>query len=143
MTADWRRRHDMMTPLFVETINSAYSDQPLDFYSAQTAGRNKSMEVNNFLRATQTQSLQFQATQDIKIPYNWLNQTYMDTFKIGSSYGSLFSESQSALLFSVNRKTVLSNENDQEILRLRRKFVKDNTTSDQQNRFFARKQVTQ
>ena len=43
-----------MTPLFVDTINSLVETQHLF----------------TDLRATQNQSLQFQATQDLKLPYN-------------------------------------------------------------------------
>ena len=149
LTADWRRRHDMMTPLFVETVNSLNNDSSLyDFNTNSMTQQNQ--YGNNYLRATQAQSLQFQPTQEVTSksmsrPFNWLTQSSLESFQ-PSLYGASFTESQSALLFSVNRKvdnqTKFTNQNDseQDILRLRRKFVRDQS-NEQQSRFFARKQV--
>ena len=62
LTADWRRRHEMMTPLFVDTISSLSGDLSSEFFPSMAAA---SFNANNAnLRATQQQSLQFQATQD-------------------------------------------------------------------------------
>lgn len=155
LTADWKRRHEMMTPLFVDTISSQnqLSLEP----PTGTIGN------NNNLRATQQGSmLQFQATQDInstsKQPdaYNWLTQSSMDTLQ-SSLFSGTMTETQSALLFSSNRKSLPnassnrstrdvptsnmpSNDIDRDIYRLRRRFVKDLSTT-AQSRFFARKQV--
>ena len=150
LSADWRRRHEMMTPLFIETVNS-FTD--FNFNAANGFGVNATQDKNN-LRATQQQSLQFQPTQEvgksaIKMPYNWITQSSVDTLQstlTSYSYG----ESQSSLLFSQNRrilnaKSVNSSDDNnssndvQDILRLRRRFAKDKTT--EQSRFFARKQV--
>jgi len=62
LSADWRKRHEIMTPLFVETINSSLSDQ------SSLAFNDHNSIANHALRATQQQSLQFQATQDILGP---------------------------------------------------------------------------
>ena len=108
---------------------------------------------NNYLRATQVQSLQFQPTQEISRPFNWLTQSSFDSFQ-PSIYGASISESQSTLLFNTNRRAIkpavgasdshsnksLDDETNEEILRLRRRFQKEQS-SDQQNRFFARKQI--
>ncbi len=150
LTADWRRRHDMMTPLFVETVNSFNNDSLYDFNSNSNMNQQQQQYGNNYLRATQVQSLQFQPTQEINSkslikPFNWLTQSSLDSFQ-PSLYGASFTESQSALLFSINRKVdsqnIVSNprDSDQDILRLRRKFVRDQS-NEQQSRFFARKQV--
>lgn len=147
LSADWRRRHEIMTPLFVDTLNSL--PQELEMF-----GTSSSFSANN-LRATQQQTLQFQATQDIsgssqtnkKMPYNWLTQSNVDTLNDSMSFGT-FSETQSTLLFNTSKKKVQNFGNapetigsgDQDILRLRRRFLKDKTTD--QTRFYARKQVT-
>lgn len=150
LSADWRRRHEMMTPLFIETVNS-FTD--MSFNDANGFGFN-SNQVNNNLRATQQQSLQFQPTQEIgkgaiKMPYNWITQSSVDTLQSSLTNYS-YGESQSSLLFSHNKKQANINQgmytdsnvssNDiKDILRLRRRFTKDKTT--EQSRFFARKQV--
>jgi len=149
LSADWRRRHEMMTPLFIETVNS-FTD--MSFNDASGFGFNSS-QVNNNLRATQQQSLQFQPTQEIgknliKMPYNWITQSSVDTLQSSLTNYS-YGESQSSLLFSHNKKPSILNQgnssdtnssNDaKDILRLRRRFAKDKTT--EQSRFFARKQV--
>lgn len=59
LSADWRRRHEIMTPMFVDTINSSLSDQSSFMFN------DHSSIGNHGLRATQQQSLQFQATQDL------------------------------------------------------------------------------
>jgi DNA-dependent protein kinase catalytic subunit len=144
LTTDWRRRHDVMTPLFVDTLNS-FADSSLAPDSAQSM-----LNFNAVLRATQQQTLQFQPTQEVttsKAVYNWLTQSSIDTLQ--TSLTGSFSESQSALMFNVYKKnatnksatttTKMTSENEQEVLRLRRRFLKDK--SDSHNRFFARKQV--
>lgn len=113
--------------------------------------------ANNYLRATQQNSLQFQATQEPgktgnANAYNWLTQSSMDTLQ-SSLFSGSFSETQSALLFSssnlknskaksslFNEGTTQVNDSDRDIYRLRRRFVKDQNPS-VQNRFYARKQV--
>ena len=110
-----------MTPLFVDTINSLVETQHLF----------------TDLRATQNQSLQFQATQDLKLPYNWLTQSNCYTLKDSLQTGSL-SDTQSTLLFKQRVKTVAINE-QMDIARLRRRFLKDNNL--ETNKFFARKQI--
>ena len=141
LTADWRRRHEMMTPMFVDTLNSM-----LESYDSSMQA-----SFSNNLRATQQQSLQFQPTQENmgnhKTPYNWLTQSNVDTFKESLSMGTL-GDTQSTLLFSTNKRSVKTNtstsgvedaSSDQDILRLRRRFLKDKTTV--QTKFHARKQV--
>jgi DNA-dependent protein kinase catalytic subunit len=147
LSADWRRRHEMMTPLFVDTINSF-----TDSYD-NTFGASANQSFAHNLRATQQQSLQFQPTQEAgsggaKTTYNWLTQSSVDTFQASFANYS-FSESQSALLFNTGKKSAKNvdsltsnsnaNESDQDILRLRRRFAKDKTVA--QHRFFARKQI--
>jgi DNA-dependent protein kinase catalytic subunit len=155
LTADWRRRHEMMTPLFVETVNSMNENM-----GTQSAGGGSSYQQlaltqsanagNMYLRATVQQSLQFQPTQEQagRSAYNWLTQSSVDTLQ--ASLSSSLSETQSALLFSSNNRRFGANKNqtdpsgllnsDQDILKLRKRFMRDKTVA--QNRFFARKQVT-
>ncbi len=142
LSADWRRRHDMMTPHFVDTINSMseFTDLAGTFNPA------------NNLRATQQQTLQFQATQEMSGgAYNWLTQTTLkDTLKDSLGFGGTLSETQSTLLFSVNKglgaakagggSEAGGHDKDQDILRLRRRFLKD-TSAKSTSRFFARKQI--
>lgn len=146
LTADWRRRHEIMTPMFVDTINSCLSS---DVSSLNNVYNDISLANNYALRATQQQSLQFQATQDIlgpiKTAYNWLTQSNVDTLKESLMSASL-SDTQSTLLFNNVKKTIYlqtgeSNNNsaDQNIIRLRRRFLKDN--NQETNKFFARKQI--
>lgn len=93
--------------------------------------------------------------------YNWLTQSSMDTFQ-SSLFSGTLAETQSALLFSnsgrnhpnANRSSKdpsssssadggssqSSGDIDRDIYRLRRRFVKDLSTT-AQSRFFARKQV--
>lgn len=170
LTADWRRRHEMMTPLFVDTLSSFVDGSDMAFSSSSMA------TVSN-LRATQQSSLQFQATQDMLAPggigvvtYDWLTQSSVDTFK--ESQG-VFSEAQSTMLFNAQGKRMQQskhyNQNsqigargavggvsstgqaaaaaaqgslmsaEQDIMRLRRRFLKDKSTN--QVKFYARKQV--
>jgi DNA-dependent protein kinase catalytic subunit len=139
LTVDWRRRHEMMTPMFVDTLSSMSENS--------TFSSNASFSYN--LRATQQQSLQFQPTQDTgahKTPYNWLTQSNVDTFNETLTMSTL-GETQSTLLFNTNKKlfkSVSGNgsaeaSSDQDILKLRRRFLKDKTTN--QIKFHARKQV--
>jgi DNA-dependent protein kinase catalytic subunit len=153
LTADWRRRHEMMTPLFVETVNSMNNNM-----SSQEGGSNNFQQLaltqslnpgNMYLRATVQQSLQFQPTQEQagRSAYNWLTQSSVDTLQ--ASISSSLSDTQSALLFSSSKRQFRSANNqadsssllnsDQDILKLRKRFMKDKTVA--QNRFFARKQV--
>jgi len=106
----------------------------------------------NNLRATQQQTLQFQATQEMSGgAYNWLTQTTLkDTLKDSLGFGGTLSETQSTLLFSVNKGLGVAkagggsetggHDKDQDILRLRRRFLKD-TSAKSTSRFFARKQI--
>ena len=145
LSADWRRRYEIMTPLFVDTLNSFPQD--LDIFT-----KTSSFSANN-LRATQQQSLKFQATQDItrssdinkKKTYNWLTQSNVDTLNESMSFGT-FAETQSTLLFNTSKKMVQSLDHvsaidgsEQDILRLRKRFYKDKATD--KSSFYARKQV--
>jgi DNA-dependent protein kinase catalytic subunit len=143
LTPDWRRRHEMMTPLFVE---SQLTDTQAADYTANFFADNR----QNLLRATQQSSLlQFQPTQDAftskKAPYNWLTQSSLDTFQM-NLLGSSLNESQSMLLFNTNKRNDTksgtssnsTDQTDQDIFRLRRRFLKD---KEAEIRFFARKQV--
>lgn len=146
LTADWRRRHEMMTPLFVETVNSLS-----EITGTQSGGemvlKGSEQSLGMNLRATQ-QSLQFQPTQEIgKSAYNWLTQSNVDTMQ-ASLISSSLSETQSALLFTHGRKLTnkdqsgsggLMMNSDDEILKLRKRFIKDKSAA--QSRFFARKQI--
>lgn len=134
LSADWRRRYEMMTPLFVDTISSLTSDTNEAFKFNQGA-------FGNNLRATQQQSLQFQPTQDLgnsnnkRMAYNWLTQSSVNT---QSSFSMpTFTESQSSLLFSTSRalgkSSSKSNESETDILRLRRRFFK--STTEMQSKF--------
>ncbi|CAF0815340.1 unnamed protein product [Brachionus calyciflorus] len=117
LTADWRRRHEIMTPLFVETISNSFTE---------------SIDLRQNLRATQ-QTLQFQPTLKVS-GFNWLTQSSVDTF-----VDSSIIENKSALLFknsTTSKSTTNTDEN--EIQKLRKRFLKDKTEN--QNRFFARKQ---
>ena len=149
LSADWRTRHEMMTPLFIDTVNSFTES------SYAYGGMSSVASQGNNLRATQQQSLQFQATQEIgkhtsKTPYNWLTQSSVDTLQSSlTSYS--YGESQSSMLFSHGKKPLNrlainasdaangATDSNQDILRLRRRFAKDKNT--EQSRFFARKQV--
>ncbi len=117
-----------MTPMFVDTINLSLSSDvsSLNVY-------NDISSANNYaLRATQQQSLQFQATPDIlgpiKTAYNWLTQSNVDTLKESLMSASL-SDTQLTLLFNNVKKTIYLqtgessyNSADQNIIRLRRRF---------------------
>lgn len=153
LTADWKRRHEMMTPLFMDTINSMNGS--LDAFTATASGAAANA---NYLRATQQQSLQFQPTQQADPAaagrsgvYDWLTQSSMDTFQASLMSASI-SDTQSALLFNMNRKPAVkgsslgktdnsssNHESDLDIYRLRRRFVRDNKVA--QSKYFARKQV--
>ncbi len=154
LNVDWRRRHEMMTPLFVETINSLSSNESQSDMNIEQqkqmvlASQSQSNNANFYLRATQQQSLQFQPTQ----AYNWLTQQSIDTLQSSLMYSGSLGETQSALLFNIGPKTNklgnykidhssdLMSNSDREILKLRKRFIKDKTVT--QNRFFARKQVS-
>lgn len=105
LTADWRRRHEMMTPLFVDTFNSFVDGSDMAISSSSSS----SMAAVSNLRATQQSSLQFQATQDIQghsggtgvVTYDWLTQSSVDTFKESQC---VFSDAQSTMLFSMKGK---------------------------------------
>ena len=153
LTADWRRRHDMMTPLFVETISTLNEQlSQADFKSVNNNHQQTASQAvgNMYLFATVQQSLQFQPTQEMgKLAYNWLTQSSVDTLQASLSSASM-SETQSALLFSTgqNKQTAPHQSgslndgvknSDQDILKLRKRFMRDKSVT--QNRFFARKQV--
>jgi DNA-dependent protein kinase catalytic subunit len=152
LSADWRRRHEMMTPLFIETVNS--------FQDSSLQADASSLSQHGFnLRATQIQSLQFQPTQEvssstsgsnhgkaIKSPYNWLTQSSIDTLQSSLALAShSFGETQSSMLFSHRKFQPNSDKSDssnssssssnQDILRLRRRFIKDKGQTEQ-SRFF-------
>ena len=100
LSADWRRRHEMMTPLFVDTQMTESMDQ----YGVVQASQSSN------LRLTQ-QTLQFQPTQDIfsgQSVYNWLTQSNYDTFRDTFATGTLSESSQSTLLFNTNKRTIKS-----------------------------------
>ena len=130
---DWWRRHEVMTPLFAESL-SIFDHNSDGSVSSQSYGG----EFNQ-LRATQMQSLQFQPTQDAKGPYNWLTQSSLDTFQVNQMVSSS-SESQTTLLFNTN-KTSKIDDSDKEIFRLRRRFLREDKTAS--TKYHARRQVNE
>ncbi|KAK5850083.1 hypothetical protein PBY51_014363 [Eleginops maclovinus] len=140
--SNWRFRSTVMTPMFVETQSS----QNPESVSASQSG-----SIKGKLRATQT-SLEFSQTQTAgrRTAYNWLTGSSVDTL---ADY-TLPSESLSSLLVfdkkserqtaarrpvgegfglrrptastdDVDRRTRAANEQRNNILRLRRRFLKD------------------
>ena len=131
---DWWRRHEVMTPLFAETL-SAFDISIDGSINSQVHGET----ANSFqqLRATQQQSLQFQPTQETKGPYNWLTQSSLDTYQVNLMNSSL-SESQTSLLFNTN-KAVNVEDSDKDIFRLRRRFLREDKVAS--TKYYAMKQV--
>ncbi|XP_044032842.1 DNA-dependent protein kinase catalytic subunit isoform X2 [Siniperca chuatsi] len=139
--SNWRVRSTVMTPMFVETQTSQGPESPAASQSGAMKGK---------LRATQT-SLEFSQTQTAgrRTAYNWLTGSSVDTL---AEY-TLGSESLSSLLvfdkkaerqttarrpvgegFGLRRLTASTDEVDSRtkeneqrnnILRLRRRFLKD------------------
>uniref|UniRef100_A0A3Q2ZPC1 DNA-dependent protein kinase catalytic subunit n=1 Tax=Kryptolebias marmoratus TaxID=37003 RepID=A0A3Q2ZPC1_KRYMA len=157
--SNWRFRSTVMTPMFVETQSSQGSE------SAAVAA-SQSGFMKGKLRATQT-SLEFSQTQTPgtaasrrRTAYNWLTGSSVDTL---ADY-SLSSESLSSLLvfdkkterqaaarrpvgegFGLRRLTALADEVDshtrgRNILRLRRRFLKD---QEKVSLGFAQKEIQQ
>nr|XP_046226723.1 DNA-dependent protein kinase catalytic subunit isoform X2 [Scatophagus argus] len=139
--SNWRFRSTVMTPMFVETQSSQ---------SPESSAASQSGAIKGKLRATQT-SLEFSQTQTAgrRTAYNWLTGSSVDTL---AEY-TLASESLSSLLvfdkkaerrttarrpvgegFGLRRLTASTDEVDsrtaeneqrRNILRLRRRFLKD------------------
>ncbi|KAJ0059871.1 hypothetical protein NL108_014572, partial [Boleophthalmus pectinirostris] len=140
--SNWRFRSTVMTPMFVETQSSQGSESVMASQSALMKGK---------LRATQT-TLEFSQTQapgGRRSAYNWLTGSSVDTL---AEY-SLGSESLSSLMVfdkkserqtsrkpvgegfgmrrlaaptdEVDSRTQAQNEQRRNILRLRRRFLKD------------------
>nr|XP_054607336.1 DNA-dependent protein kinase catalytic subunit isoform X2 [Nothobranchius furzeri] len=155
--SNWRFRSTVMTPMFVETQSS----QGPDSLTASQSGAMKGK-----LRATQT-SLEFSQTQTPgrRSAYNWLTGSSVDTL---ADY-SLSSESLSSLLVfdkkterhaaarkpvgegfglrrltastdEVDSRTKAENERRSNILRLRRRFLKD---QEKVSLRFAQKEIQQ
>nr|XP_006812077.1 PREDICTED: DNA-dependent protein kinase catalytic subunit-like [Saccoglossus kowalevskii] len=152
----WKRRHAAIsTPMFVETQSTQIGSDSQSFIET----------IGNQVRATQ--DVQFSATQEVdgkKTAYNWLTGS-QDTFsEFSSSTGT--ETSQSSLLFTIGttkkkaitRKPVSSgfgkdkmgagkdqtdstedtSQTDREIMRLKRRFLKDQEAS---RAFFARREI--
>ncbi|XP_047423865.1 DNA-dependent protein kinase catalytic subunit isoform X2 [Mugil cephalus] len=139
--SNWRFRNTVMTPMFVETQSSQV---------AESVAASQSGAMKGKLRATQT-SLEFSQTQAAgrRTAYNWLTGSSVDTlaeYTLGSeSLSSLMvfdkkAERQTARRpvgegFGLRRLTASSDEVDSRtraenerrnsILRLRRRFLKD------------------
>uniref|UniRef100_A0A3Q2CEF8 DNA-dependent protein kinase catalytic subunit n=1 Tax=Cyprinodon variegatus TaxID=28743 RepID=A0A3Q2CEF8_CYPVA len=154
--SNWRFRSTVMTPMFVETQSSQGSE---------TAGASQSGAMKGKLRATQT-TLEFSQTQTPgrRTAYNWLTGSSVDTL---ADY-SPSSESLSSLLvfdkkldrqtatrrpvgegFGLRRLTASTDEVDSRtrenerrsnILRLRRRFLKD---QEKVSLGFAQKEIQQ
>ncbi|KAL3040873.1 hypothetical protein OYC64_011786 [Pagothenia borchgrevinki] len=140
--SNWRFRSTIMTPMFVETQSSQIPES----VSATQSG-----SIKGKVRATQT-SLEFSQTQTAgrRTAYNWLTDSSVDTladYTLGSeSLSSLMvfdkkSERQAAArrpvgegfglrrltasTDEVDSRTQAANEQRNNILRLRRRFLKD------------------
>ncbi|XP_015230469.1 PREDICTED: DNA-dependent protein kinase catalytic subunit [Cyprinodon variegatus] len=155
--SNWRFRSTVMTPMFVETQSSQGSE---------TAGASQSGAMKGKLRATQT-TLEFSQTQTPgrRTAYNWLTGSSVDTL---ADY-SPSSESLSSLLVfdkkldrqtatrrpvgegfglrrltastdEVDSRTRAENERRSNILRLRRRFLKD---QEKVSLGFAQKEIQQ
>ncbi|CAD5112585.1 DgyrCDS1798 [Dimorphilus gyrociliatus] len=141
VTHSWRRRH---------TMNSLFIDNSL-MDSTQAGGE-------GYIRATQDG--EFSQTIDVatakKRPFNWLTQSTVDTFAESGTLSTLSTptQSESNLLFSNVKKikspkkkldaakatTSEQGEDTDEILRLRRRFLKD---SESKQLYFVKKQIRQ
>ncbi|KAM9332600.1 DNA-dependent protein kinase catalytic subunit [Pholidichthys leucotaenia] len=155
--SNWRFRSTVMTPMFVETQNSQGSESVAASQSGNMKGK---------LRATQT-SLEFSQTQAAgrRTAYNWLTGSSVDTlaeYTLGSeSLSSLLvfdkkSERQAtarrpvgeafglrrltASTDEVDSRTRAENERRYNILRLRRRFLKD---QEKVSLSFAQKEIQQ
>uniref|UniRef100_A0A3B5Q076 DNA-dependent protein kinase catalytic subunit n=1 Tax=Xiphophorus maculatus TaxID=8083 RepID=A0A3B5Q076_XIPMA len=151
--SNWRFRSTVMTPMFVETQSSQ---------GPESAGASQSGSMKGKLRATQT-SLEFSQTQapGRRKAYNWLTGSSVDTLADYSasteSLSSLLvfdkkSERQAAARrpvgegFGLRRLTASTDEVDTEneqrsnILRLRRRFLKD---QEKVSLGFAQKEIQQ
>ncbi|KAM7370115.1 hypothetical protein PAMP_011395 [Pampus punctatissimus] len=155
--SNWRFRSTVMTPMFVETQSSQGPESGVASQSGAMKGK---------LRATQT-SLQFTQTQTAgrRTSYNWLTGSSVDTL---AEY-TLGSESMSSLLVfdkkaerqatarrpvgegfglkrltastdEVDSRTRAENEQRKNILRLRRRFLKD---QEKVSLGFAQKEIQQ
>ncbi|XP_012711305.2 DNA-dependent protein kinase catalytic subunit [Fundulus heteroclitus] len=155
--SNWRFRSTVMTPMFVETQSSQ---------GPESAGPSQSGAMKGKLRATQT-SLEFSQTQapGRRTAYNWLTGSSVDTL---ADY-SYSSESLSSLLVfdkkserqaaarrpvgegfgmrrltastdEVDSRTRAENERRSNILRLRRRFLKD---QEKVSLGFAQKEIQQ
>jgi DNA-dependent protein kinase catalytic subunit len=135
LPVDWWRRHEVMTPLFVETLSTLEQTGDHTFNDYQ-------------LRATQQQSFQFQPTQDARGPYNWLTQSSLDTYQMNLISSSL-TESQTTLLFNTGKKQQVASsttttdkskdDSDRDIFRLRRRFLREDKVAE--TKYHARRQV--
>ncbi|XP_024136141.1 DNA-dependent protein kinase catalytic subunit isoform X1 [Oryzias melastigma] len=156
--SNWRFRNTVMTPMFVETQSSQGPESVVSASPSET--------MKGKLRATQT-SLEFSQTQapGRRSAYNWLTGSSVDTL---ADY-SLSSESLSSLLVfekraerrtaarkpvgegfglrrltastdEVDRRTKAENEQRSNILRLRRRFLKD---QEKVSLGFAQKEIQQ
>ncbi|KAJ0023075.1 hypothetical protein NQD34_015209 [Periophthalmus magnuspinnatus] len=155
--SNWRFRSSVMTPMFVETQSSQGPESVLSSPSASLKGK---------LRATQT-SLEFSQTQapgGRRSAFNWLTGSSVDTlaeFSLGSeSLSSLMvfdkkSERQAtrkpvgegfgmrrvaAPTDEVDNRTQAQNEQRRNILRLHRRFLKD---QEKVSLDFAQKEIQQ
>ncbi|XP_032407093.1 DNA-dependent protein kinase catalytic subunit [Xiphophorus hellerii] len=155
--SNWRFRSTVMTPMFVETQSSQ---------GPESAGASQSGSMKGKLRATQT-SLEFSQTQapGRRKAYNWLTGSSVDTladYSAGAeSLSSLLvfdkkSERQAAArrpvgegfglrrlttsTDEVDSRTRAENEQRSNILRLRRRFLKD---QEKVSLGFAQKEIQQ
>ncbi|XP_069007483.1 DNA-dependent protein kinase catalytic subunit [Embiotoca jacksoni] len=152
--SNWRFRSTVMTPMFVETQSSQ---------GPESAAASQSGSMKGKIRATQT-SLQFSQTQTPgrRTAYNWLTGSSVDTlaeYTLGSeSLSSLlvFDKKQerqtsrrpvgegfglrrlNAATDEVDSRTKAEDERRNNILRLRRRFLKD---QDKVSLSFAQKEI--
>ncbi|XP_075968746.1 DNA-dependent protein kinase catalytic subunit [Anarhichas minor] len=155
--SNWRFRSTVMTPMFVETQSSQ---------GTQSVAASQSGSIKGKLRATQS-SLEFSQTQTAgrRTAYNWLTGSSVDTlaeYTLGSeSLSSLlaFDKKQerqttarrpvgegfglrrlTASTDEVDSRTRAANEQRSNILRLRRRFLKD---QEKVSLTFAHKEIQQ
>ncbi|XP_014905517.1 DNA-dependent protein kinase catalytic subunit [Poecilia latipinna] len=155
--SNWRFRSTVMTPMFVETQSSQ---------GPESAGASQSGSMTGKLRATQT-SLEFSQTQTPgrRTAYNWLTGSSVDTL---ADYSASAESLSSLLVFDkkserqaaarrpvgegfglrrltastdeVDSRTRAENEQRSNILRLRRRFLKD---QEKVSLGFAQKEIQQ
>uniref|UniRef100_A0A087Y0R2 DNA-dependent protein kinase catalytic subunit n=1 Tax=Poecilia formosa TaxID=48698 RepID=A0A087Y0R2_POEFO len=155
--SNWRFRSTVMTPMFVETQSSQ---------GPESAGASQSESMTGKLRATQT-SLEFSQTQTPgrRMAYNWLTGSSVDTL---ADYSASAESLSSLLVFDkkserqaaarrpvgegfglrrltastdeVDSRTRAENEQRSNILRLRRRFLKD---QEKVSLGFAQKEIQQ